>query len=206
MSLIDTLGESYCSDWFRQSLVEYEGKPFFLHTVRRSGIRLHSLISDEHHTTVPHEWLSGFSKLAYPDLGYRKFGNQAWYVTRRQGAQRGLQPRSLILEPTNATHTLMLAARSRDDDNPSIVSDPSSSPYVLAQVIVPTYDRREVLDDVLSGRAAVYVPSHALCIEPLHNSRDFGIYFHTKLAGTITSSREVDVVSPSVHKYLEKYL
>lgn len=130
MSLIDTLGEGYCSDWLRQSLVEHEGKPFCLGNIRRSGIRLHSLINDEHSITMPHEWLSGFAKLAYPELGYRKLGNQAWYVSRRQGAQRGLQPRSLIFEPTNATHTLMLAARRHDSVDVPVVRDPASTGMV----------------------------------------------------------------------------
>lgn len=204
MSLVESLGARYCDEYMRGSIVAHNNVAYFIESITPSLVTMRPVAGGEE-VRLPSEWLTGFAKLAYPELGYRKVGDYAVYVHRRQSAYRGLRVNLLHHDMTPAAYVLHLArnrgSSRRAADNPAFTTTD-----LISQVMCPTFDGREVLGQVLSGAVAAFVPNNELCIEPLHNSSNFGIYHSTKLAGTITARRAIDAVSPSIRKAVENYL
>ena len=204
MSLVESLGYSYCDDYMRNGIVAHNNKVYFIDSITQSGVFLRPVEGGEGEL-LPPSWLTGFSKLAYPELGYRKVGDYALYVYRRQSAYRGLRTSLLSADMTPASYILHLA-RSGGGSRRASSAMPYNSSDFITQVMLPKYDGPEVLAQVLSGSAAVFVPNCELCIEPLYNSDKFGIYHSTKLAGTISSCRVIETVSHSIRKAVETFL
>lgn len=204
MSLVESLGQRYCQEYIRNSLVVHEGAPYIIGSIDRENVHLQTLDNGST-VTLPASWLTGFSRLEYPELGYRKIGLYTTYVHRRQSAYRGLRASLLNHDMTPASYLLHLANNGGSTRRASEYSAYSTTDLVR-QVMCPTYDTPEVLRQVLSGVAPSFVPSNELCIEPLHNSGDFGIYYGTKLAGTINRRQHIAAVSDSITKAVEKYL
>lgn len=204
MSLVTSLGARYCDEYMRNGIVAHDNKAHYIERISSENILIRPVGGGET-VALPPEWLTGFAKLAYPELGYRKVGDYAVYVHRRQSAYRGLRNNLLHHDMTPASYMLHLARNQgssrRASDNMAF-----TTAALVEQVMCPVYDGREVLDRVLSGTVAAFVPNSELCIEPLYNSDKFGIYHSTKLAGTISSGRVIDTVSNSIRKAVENFL
>lgn len=196
MSLVDSLSISYCDNYIRGSLVSYDGKPYTIGRFTGNHIHLNPLLERERNVVVDNDWLSGWGKLAYPELGYRKVGEYAVHTGRRQTTNRGLRMSHVYSEPSFSS-SIVLRQRNVDSlDNNKLA----------AQVICPTYDGPEVLEQLLAGRALCYVPSEAVCIEPSITENHFIVYYHTKPAGTLSRERELSIYSQPIQEIVRAFL
>lgn len=204
MSLVTSLGINYCNDWVRNCMVVYEGDAYYIesfHSRDNPIVVLRNIVTREV-VEVGHEWMTGFSVLAYPELGYRKSQGTARHYGRRQTAYRGLRQQVLVAERTPAT-VLYEQANGRYG---SATESVDSASMWLRQVMIPEYDGPEVLDEVLSGNQLCYVPNNHICIEPLPNSPNHGVYYKEKLVGTIDRERTLDIAAPNIRKAVEEVL
>lgn len=208
MSLVESLGVGYCNEWLRNSLMVYEGEVYFIESFRGTHnditdrqvpttVSLRPL-SGREYRTVSHEVFTGFSVLAYPELGYRKVAGSAYHFGRRQTAYRGLRPQVLIIDKSPASILADVAREHYLGGEDQIMTD-----EMYRQVMLPQYDTPDVLDRVLQGRELCYVPNNLICIEPLHRTPLFGVYYKEKLVGTISRDRELDISSPNISKAVE---
>lgn len=208
MSLVESLGVGYCNEWLRNSLMVYEGQVYFIERFdgeREIGedvrtpthVTLRTVDSREY-LRVSHEVFTGFAVLAYPELGYRKVAGIAYHFGRRQTAYRGLRPQVLIIDKSPAS---VLAEAAREHYLSQELLLPPGEMY--KQIMLPEYDTPEVLDSVLQGQELCYVPNNLICIEPLHRTPLFGVYYKEKLVGTISRDRVLDISSPNIFKAVE---
>lgn len=208
MSLVESLGIGYCNEWLRNSLMVYEGQVYFIDSFHGergedADVQVPTHVSlravgNRGLIRVSHEVFTGFSVLAYPELGYRKVAGIAYHFGRRQTAYRGLRPQVLIIDKSPAS---VLAEAAREHYLSQELLLPPGEMY--KQVMLPEYDTPEVLDRVLQGQELCYVPNNLICIEPMHRTPLLGVYYKEKLVGTISRDRVLDISSPNIYKAVE---
>lgn len=200
MSLIDTLGLGYCRDQITEALVAYNGEPYVIERIREDGITLRHLREPNNYEALPASWLSGFSVLEYPNLGYRKFNGLALWVSRSTSYRRGLCASLCTLTYSDASNVLHRERAERATENYG------EGWAIYAEVVVPIYDSPGVLRQVLNNEALCFVPHENMMVEPSLTSDNFIIMYANKEVGTISRDGTISCGIQSVHRELTAYL
>lgn len=191
MSIIDSLGRNYCNEWLNGALIVYEGNvyrivEFLANEAVCTRVTQHGYGQN---IRIPNTWFTGFGKLAYPPLGYRRVGNMVMHLTRRQSAQRGLRIASIGKDYSPLTWAIIsyndpytgeqLAVRGQMRD------------YAIEHsIMLPAYDNMNQLPELLTGDRPNLVLNENVLIEVNHHDT-FNIYYKTMKVGEIDRSGRI---------------
>lgn len=183
MSIVDSLGRSYCNEWLSSALFMYEGKPHRILEFRQNETVCVE-VTDEGHgagVRIPNAWFTGFGKLAYPPLGYRRVKGHVMHLTRRQSAHRGLRINSVVKDYSPLTWAIM----SYNDRYTGVpLFDPATirDYHIERAIMLPEYDSLDKLPDLLAGDIPNLVLNENILIEVNHHDA-FSIYYKTMKVG-----------------------
>lgn len=191
MSLIESMGTRYFSEWFTSALFLYEGRPCMVNELRGDGVACTRLDAVRHsgdmYVVVPTSFFTGFKVFEYPPLGYRRVGNVVYHIHRTQSAYRGLRSNLLTFELSPLSYMLQASERT------SATLAGITNNQRLCQVMVPTYDTRSSLDELVAGRQVAVVPSEDVCIEPSINGEDYIVLYRGKVVGSMNTAKQFTI-------------
>lgn len=206
MSIVDSLGRGYCNEWLYGAIFLYEGKPHRIIEFRQNEVVCVETTEegDGPWTLIPNSWFTGFGKLAYPPLGYRRVNGIVLHLTRRQSAHRGLRISSVVKDYS----PLSWAIASYHDQctgEPLLTSRAILDHKVERAIMLPEYDSLDKLPDLLAGDIPNLVLNENILIEVDHKDA-FSIYYktmkvgHMDRDGNITSEENFSSFDKPVYK------
>lgn len=206
MSIVDSLGRGYCNEWLFGAIFLYEGKPHRIIEFRQNEVACVEITEegDGPGPLIPNSWFTGFGKLAYPPLGYRRVNGIVLHLTRRQSAHRGLRISSVVKDYS----PLSWAIASYHDQHTGepLLSSRAILDYKIERAIMlPEYDTIDKLPALLAGEIPNLVLNENILIEADHKDA-FSIYYKTMKVGhmdpngNITSEENFSSFDKPVYK------
>lgn len=191
MSIVDSLGRGYCNEWLAGALFLYEGKPHRILEFRQNETLCVEITEsgDGDIMRVPNSWFTGFGKLAYPPLGYRRVNGVVLHLTRRQSAHRGLRISSVARDHSPLSWAIA-SYHDRYTGEPLMMTRAVRDFHVERAIMVPEYDTVEKLPALLAGEIPNLVLNENILIEVNHNDA-FSIYYKTMKVGDMDRSGKI---------------
>lgn len=191
MSMIERLGLRYCRDYLTSALIVYNGRPALILTVGERDVPIEYVDAAGGNDLLPHSFFTGWKVFAYPELGYRRAGNNLWHVHRSQSAYRGLRSNTLTFEHTPMSYLLHNSERTQLVRN-------ISGHVKLACVMLPEYDTAASLDALLRGELVGVVPNQNICVEPALDGDYYTVLYRTKIVGRMDNQKNFHIDNPAV--------
>ncbi|MEG3035773.1 MAG: hypothetical protein RR877_09855 [Aurantimicrobium sp.] len=191
MSLIESMGTRYFSEWFTSALFLYEDRPCMVNELRSDGVACTRIDAQrgarDQYVVVPSAFFTGFKVFEYPPLGYRRVGNVVYHIHRTQSAYRGLRANLLTFEMSPLSYMLQASERTA-----SALAGITTNQR-LCQVMKPEYDTRASLDALVAGTQVAVVPNEDVCIEPSINGEDYVVLYRGKVVGSMNQRKQFTI-------------
>ena len=183
MSIVNSLGRGYCNEWLSGALFLYDGKPHRILEFRQNEVVCVEITEEGNGpgTLIPNSWFTGFGKLAYPPLGYRRVNGIVLHLTRRQSAHRGLRINSVAKDYSPLSWAIV-SYHDQYTGAPLVPSRTILDHKVERAIMLPEYDSPDKLPDLLAGDIPNLVLNENILIEMDHKDA-FSIYYKTMMVG-----------------------
>ena len=189
-NLLDSTG----MEWFRTRVLGchmlYQGEVVRVERIHDENNLRATALGTGKMRMIPKGDIAGFSALAYPQLGYRRFHDTGlvMFLERQHNYMRGLRRKSVqyTMSPCGDLLLQRYPNKLRGDENYS------EADRVMRAVFKPDYDKPEDIDALLAGDRLNVVLNHDVLIEPsvVPEDDDCIIYFRRRACGRVNDKKE----------------
>lgn len=199
MSLINSLGSDYFTQFFRQGLFVYEGRVLEIVGVNNNHVLAYER-STGNEVRVPNAFFTGFKVFEYPSLGYRRFNDTTvGYVTKVQSAYRGLRTSQIDVAYSPTTRAIADSTRARAG---------VSKETMASELMKPTFNTMADLPKLLEGDITGLVLNEAVLIEPslTQDNAGFNIFYKQARIGKMSAAGVASWYNDKHNKYISSLL